>query len=192
MTYARSRLWLGIFGVGSIVVSTQTLLFSGASYSIFSTTHEPSLTDITSLLIFETAFVALMFPLDLIGGLILPNFFVRQNLTARRFFFGWLSGIVLQMNLFLIVGLNTWNFARRGLDHSWVCNRLVPPWCWSHKHCRASNDLPRLYKLDVYRASRLANGQPSSFLRDRQQGYSSRCTARASYEHVENARSTSG
>lgn len=114
MTYARSRLWLGIFGVGSIVVSTQALLFSGASYSIFSTTHEPSLTDITSLLNFETAFVALMFPLDLIGGLILPRFFGRQDLTARRFFFGWLSGIVLQMTLFLIVGLTIITVGRVG------------------------------------------------------------------------------
>ncbi len=105
MTYARSRLWLGIFGVGSIVLVTLTSLVESFPQTIFSTSQVWSRFDFTSLVLFECLCVACLFPLDLLGGLVLPRTFGRQNITASDFFRRWLSGVVFQSTIFFIVGL---------------------------------------------------------------------------------------
>ena len=105
MTYARSRLWLGIGGVGSIVLVTLTALLTDFPRSIFSTAHQWSVADFTSLLLFEGLCVACMLPLDLMGGFVLPRVFGRQSISASDFFRRWSMGVILQASLFLVFGL---------------------------------------------------------------------------------------
>jgi len=105
MTYARSRLCLGIFGVGSIVLVTLAGLIGGLPHSIFSTSKVWSPSDFSSLALFELTCVAYMLPLDLLGGFFLPRLFGRQNITANDFVRRWLTGVLFQATLFLVVGL---------------------------------------------------------------------------------------
>ncbi len=105
MTYARSRLWLGISGVGSIVLITLASLFSGAPYSVFSTSSEWTSSDLTSLLVFQSLCVVYLLPFDLLGGFVLPSIFGRQTSSVADFIRRWSQGVVLQSAMFVVVGL---------------------------------------------------------------------------------------
>ncbi len=105
MTYARCRLWLGIGGVGSIVVVTLVAFLADLPPSIFSTAHEWSVSDLTSLFLFECLCIAGMLPLDLMGGFVMPRVFGRQSNSFADFFRRWSTGVMLQASLFSAVGL---------------------------------------------------------------------------------------
>ena len=105
MTYARARLWLGICGVGSIVLVTLVSLIGGYLSAVFSASQDWSFSDVTGLVVFEFLCVAFMLPLDLLGGFILPRLFGRDNTDARDLFRRWFLGVVLQTTLFLLIGL---------------------------------------------------------------------------------------
>ena len=105
MTYARCRLWLGIGGVGSIVLVTLAALVTAIPRSVFSTSHQWSVADFTSLLVFEGLCVACMMPLDLMGGFVLPRVFGRHYISAGVFFRRWSMGVMFQASLFLVFGL---------------------------------------------------------------------------------------
>ncbi len=105
MTYARSRLWLGISGVGSLVLVTLAMLIGGVPHAIFSTSREWSSSDCTSLLFFEVLCVAYMVPLDLLGGLLMPRIFDRQHISVSDFLRTWFPGVVLQTTAYFFVGM---------------------------------------------------------------------------------------
>jgi hypothetical protein len=84
MTYANSRLRLGIFGVGSIVVISVVSITSRFPYALFSTSDQWSLADFSSLGMLVAVFTAMMLPLDILGGFVLPKLFGRQNISTLR------------------------------------------------------------------------------------------------------------
>ncbi len=106
MTYARSRLWLGITGVGTIVVIAVSLLITRGHEAIFSTALEWQTNQVWSLGALIAAFMLIMLPLDVLGGFVLPNRYRRQSATFAQFFGSWLIGVELQSFLFLATGLS--------------------------------------------------------------------------------------
>jgi len=105
MTYARSRLWLGISGVGSIVVISTYLLATGLPLTWLPGTQVWSGEDFTALLVMLGFLIGLMLPLDLLGGFLLPNRSRPNTITAGAFARGWIRGVVVQASLFMLVSL---------------------------------------------------------------------------------------
>ncbi|MEM9354698.1 MAG: hypothetical protein AAGB04_00665 [Pseudomonadota bacterium] len=106
MTYARARLWLGITGVGTMVIVACFLVITRRHETIFSTAEVWRDNDVWSLGAFIGAFMLIMLPLDLLGGFVLPNSHHRQSTTFAEFFGPWLIGVMLQSFLFLSTGLS--------------------------------------------------------------------------------------
>lgn len=105
MTYARARLWLGISGVGTMVVISLLLVVTRKHEAVFSTAEVWQDGDVWGLGAFLGVFMLIMLPLDLLGGFVLPNRHQRQSATFAKFFGPWLIGVMLQSFLFLATGL---------------------------------------------------------------------------------------
>lgn len=105
MTYARSRLWLGICGVGLIVVISSTLLVSGLPLELLPDAETSSREDLLGLAAMISCLVAVMLPLDLFGGYLLPNRSRPGTITFGAFVKGWIRGVLVQACCFLIASL---------------------------------------------------------------------------------------
>ncbi len=105
MTYARSRLWLGISGVGTIVLTASWLLVGRWHEKILPSSEVWQDDDVWGLSAFIGAFLLIMLPFDLLGGFVLPNRHRRQSIDFAHFFGRWLIGVMLQSTLFLATGL---------------------------------------------------------------------------------------
>lgn len=105
MTYARARLWLGISGVGTMVILALLLLVTRGHEAVFSTAEVWQDNDIWSLGAFIGVFMLIMLPLDVLGGFVLPNRYQRRSADFVDFFGPWLIGVMLQSFLFLATGL---------------------------------------------------------------------------------------
>ncbi len=97
MTYARARLWLGISGVGFFVTASAAALWFNLPRRVLG--GSSSLSAITLTL---TIYILLSFPLDLLGGYLLPRRYHRTNSNLPSFLRSWLQGIFFQA---LIMGL---------------------------------------------------------------------------------------
>lgn len=102
ITYARSRLWLGISGVGALVVISTYLLVSGLPLERLPATQSWSGEDVLGLLALIGILVAVMVPLDLLGGFLLPNRSRPNTITAAVFLKAWFRGVLVQATLFFI------------------------------------------------------------------------------------------
>ena len=69
MTYARARLLLGMFGVGSIVVLSFVLLLTQYPLEVLPDSEWWSGDDYTALALVFGCLVAVLFPMNLLGGL---------------------------------------------------------------------------------------------------------------------------
>lgn len=105
ITYARSRLWLGISGVGLIVVISSWLLVSGLPLQWLPSTTSWGSQDLVGLAAMIGCLVAVMLPLDLLGGYLLPNRSRPGTITISAFVKGWLRGVLVQASFFLIASL---------------------------------------------------------------------------------------
>jgi hypothetical protein len=97
MTYARARLWLGISGVGFFVTASVVALWFDFSRRAFSGRSSPSAITLTL-----TVYILLSFPLDLLGGYLLPRRYHRTTSDLLSFLRSWLQGVFSQA---LIMGL---------------------------------------------------------------------------------------
>ncbi|MDV6030065.1 MAG: hypothetical protein F9B45_08145 [Phycisphaera sp. RhM] len=105
MTYARARLLLGISGVGCIVVLSTALLLSQYPLEILPDSESWSGDDVAALVSLFTCLAALLFPLDLLGGFLLPNRWRPNTISLGRFVAGWIRGVLVQGTLFLAASL---------------------------------------------------------------------------------------
>lgn len=105
MSYARSRLLLGICGVGFFVLASIAAILSGspASWLPGEVTWSPS--DVGSLLAVYVCFAALMTPFDLIGGYVLPKRAGTTQHSTISFLVGWLRGVCVHAAFFLTASL---------------------------------------------------------------------------------------
>ncbi|MFO0095869.1 MAG: hypothetical protein ACK54K_16375, partial [Gemmatimonadaceae bacterium] len=102
LTYARSRLYLGITGVGTAVVATTCLLAFGIPSQGFSTSPEQSLS--RSMLSLGLYFALLMvgfFLFDLVGG----AWVVRRKDWAQLWLSRWLRGVAVQWAVWMVLAL---------------------------------------------------------------------------------------
>ena len=85
MTYARARLLLGTSCVGTIVVLCALSLWLGLPQEYFSPSPQSLKDTVTGLLPFFLLVNLILFPFELLGGLILPKQFARIDLTLTQF-----------------------------------------------------------------------------------------------------------
>lgn len=105
MTYARSRLLLGMFGVGSIVVLSSFLLVTELPLKLLPNSQSWSGSDLVALAVMFGCMIAVLFPLDLLGGFLLPNRRQVSTIALGTFLTGWFRGVLVQASLFFAVSL---------------------------------------------------------------------------------------
>lgn len=105
MTYARSRLLLGMFGVGSIVVLSGFLLVLRLPLKLLPDSQSWGGDDLQALVSMFGCLIAVLFPLDLLGGFLLPNRRRSNTIALGTFLLGWLRGVFVQASLFFVVSL---------------------------------------------------------------------------------------
>jgi hypothetical protein len=98
-------LWLGISGVGLIVTISLVLLLSGLPSRLLPSDQAWSLADLKALLTVQVCLTSLMLPLDLLGGLVLPNRWRANTITFAAFIKRWFGGIAVQTVMFLTAGI---------------------------------------------------------------------------------------
>lgn len=94
MTYARSRLWLGISGVGLLVLLALAALWFDLPHQLLS--HKSPLSAVGWTL---ATFVLVSIPSDILGGYTLPRVHGRSQQTAAAFASAWLQGVVAQVSV---------------------------------------------------------------------------------------------
>ena len=104
MTYARARLWLGITGVGSLVVLSALALFFQWPNGFSTVDQSFSLVQFAQLASFAGLFMLWLVPFDFLGGFWLP----RKYGKSQDSFVAWLSRYVPavfgQASLFVLFG----------------------------------------------------------------------------------------
>ncbi len=114
MTYARARLWLGISGVGLMVVLAFFSLLLNWPHQIFDA-FRPTLTDdALGLLWILGLYTAIHIPLDYIGGYWLPCHFSRQCLMFAYFASQYIRGLLVQSVFLFFSGLLVLQVGRWG------------------------------------------------------------------------------
>lgn len=114
MSYARARLWLGITGVGTVVVLAALLLLVQFPLRFLSASTTPNPSELRELLLVLLAYAVLSAPFDLFGGFVLPGEYARSKASFRAFFGRWLRGAVLHSGLLLTFSLGLLSAARAG------------------------------------------------------------------------------
>jgi uncharacterized protein YbjT (DUF2867 family) len=103
--YGRARLWLGISGVGTMVVLATVALALNLPHRFASLFDESLASQTLMLLAFVLAYAIVQAPFDLFGGYLLPKRFGRAHPSAGRFVAGLLRGGSVHAVLLLIVGV---------------------------------------------------------------------------------------
>ena len=106
MTYARSRLWLGISSVGAIVLFAVAALIWGWPQQL---TSSPGLgpMQLLQLGFVICGYVALMFPADLVGGFLLPVAYEKSSQSFVTWSVSYIRWAFVQASVFLLVASST-------------------------------------------------------------------------------------
>lgn len=111
--YGRARLWLGITGVGTIVMLALVSLSLGLP-SRFVAGFDDSLGGQTlAILAFLLIYAAVQLPFDLLGGYALPKHFGRDHPPPARFIAGLFRGVAFHTALLFLIGLGLLFAGRR-------------------------------------------------------------------------------
>ncbi len=102
MTYARARLWLGISGVGSLVLASTTGLFFKIPESVLSTKQSFDGSEIVQLLTVTLALTAWLIPFDFLGGYQLPRKFYKSFESFGSWCRVYLLSAIGQAGLFVL------------------------------------------------------------------------------------------
>ena len=105
ISYARARLLLGVFGVGSIVVTSLALIVTGMPERILPTAEVWQWQDPLSLAAFIGIYICVMMPLDFWGGYYLPRRYGRASISLRSYLGDWVRGTTLQAAVFFVSGM---------------------------------------------------------------------------------------
>lgn len=109
VTYARSRLWLGICSVGSIVILSLAALWFDLPHRYLAE-GSPLIAIALSL----GCYIAVSFPLDLLGGYILPRRYQRTTISLFSFLALWSRAVIVQALIMGSFGYAILHCARRG------------------------------------------------------------------------------
>lgn len=101
MTLARTRLWLGITGVGLTVLTATVALWWDLPDRLFATNPTaPILDTVAAALAWPLAWSLLLLPLDVLGGTVA----VRHRPRPLAWLRGWLRGIMVQVAVLVLTG----------------------------------------------------------------------------------------
>ena len=97
MTYQKARLWLGISGVGTLVLFASAGVFLGlpSAWRLGSS-------DAGVLATVMAIYIAISAPFDWIGGFYLPRRFGRATSSLMTFMTRWLRGVVLHAGVMML------------------------------------------------------------------------------------------
>ena len=111
MTYARSRLILGMSTVGTVVLVCLAVL----GFEIYRNFEPVILESVIDQAIALAIILALVFgtllPFDILGGFILPTKFSKSKTTFQRWFIGYLLAVSGQFLSYIILGVLVVNLA---------------------------------------------------------------------------------
>jgi hypothetical protein len=99
MTYARSRLWVGILSVGTWVLLSITLLFS--IERIPESLRSLSLAD--SILTFIGMYFLISMPFDFLGGYLLPKKYERSKQNLFSFITSYIRGVFYHGSILFLI-----------------------------------------------------------------------------------------
>ena len=105
MTYARSRLMLGISGVGLIVLVSLGCLVTQVPLDWLPTNQHWEPNDLSALILVIGCLIGIMAPLDFLGGYVLPNRRRRSMVTSQHFLASWLRAVSVQSAVFFLAGV---------------------------------------------------------------------------------------
>ncbi|MGZ0175093.1 MAG: hypothetical protein ACKVHE_36835 [Planctomycetales bacterium] len=111
MTYARSRLWLGITAVGTLQMVAILLLLTGFHLEVLHDFANTNINEFGILACIVLTTGILLAPFDLLGGFILPRRFGRESIRFTRFTLAWSRGVAVQ-SVCLIASL--WSVLQAG------------------------------------------------------------------------------
>ena len=106
MTYARARLWLGISGVGSLVMLATLALIYRLPTSILSTNQQFSWVDVGQIIAITFAFNLWMTPFDFLGGYRLPNKFDKSSESFTQWGSKYIMAVIGQSTLFVVFAVS--------------------------------------------------------------------------------------
>ena len=101
MTYARARLWLGIFGVGSLVTICTVALLYGLASRWLSSSTQFSGSDLLQLSGIALIFIVWLAPFDFLGGYRLPQKYHRSDESFGKWLSSYLGAAIAQSLLFI-------------------------------------------------------------------------------------------
>ena len=111
MTYARSRLILGMSTVGTVVVGCLAVL----GFELYRNFETVILESVVSQAIAVAIILAIVFgallPFDILGGFILPTKFSKSNTRLERWFLAYLLGVTTQFFSYIVLGVLIVNLA---------------------------------------------------------------------------------
>jgi hypothetical protein len=105
MSYARSRLWLGMSGVGLIVLLSLGCLLTKVPLEFLSLDESWSGSDLAATVMVFCLLTTVMVPLDLLGGYFLPNRIGNNTVCFKSFLIGWVRGVATQGAFFVCASL---------------------------------------------------------------------------------------
>ncbi len=115
MTYGRSRLLLGISGVGTWVVLAAVALATGLPDWLTRLTRGAVGADAIALVALAFMVILVQAPFDLFGGYLLPRRHGRSSDRFAGYALHWLRGVAAYQLMYLLIGLLLL-IASRGLD----------------------------------------------------------------------------
>jgi len=99
MTYARARLWLGISGVGSLVVMATLALSYELPSSLLATSQQFSWTDVGQIIAVAFALNLWMTPFDYLGGYHFPRKFKKSSESFTHWGTKYIAAVIGQSAL---------------------------------------------------------------------------------------------
>ena len=103
--YGRARLWLGISGVGMMVVLSAAGLFFQLSGRLLPAADAPLSAQILGLFTFVLAYAAVQLPLDICGGYLLPRRFQRSHPPLSEYLAGLARGIAVHATVLFVAAV---------------------------------------------------------------------------------------
>ena len=135
MTYARSRLWLGISGVGFWVTLSVAALCWDWPSRLFPAPANALREEGLRLVELAAAYIALSAPFDVMGGYWLPRRVGRPTESFVGFLGSWIRAVFLQSGILWLVWMTLLVAGRQGgrvgvrpSTAGRMTNRRVPHW----------------------------------------------------------------
>ncbi|MEM7452978.1 MAG: hypothetical protein AAF456_01360 [Planctomycetota bacterium] len=105
MSYARARLWLGISGVGSLVVLSALALTLGWPERLLVGSDGDSVSSMRQFAGLVVILALWLFPLDFLGGYYLPHRYRRSFSSFRGWFSRYIAGVAVHSGLFVVFAM---------------------------------------------------------------------------------------